>query len=129
LFCGAFVATAFAQLRIRPDLEDREYKVNIVSQFGVPVTIGLFGRKKDATSRLAYDGVQPDEVLWRLDGGERVVVVWDRKGRLMFASELLVDRSGTLEIPGFAAHFEGGGRDGERGGAMYDHGIPRLSIQ
>ena len=83
--------------RIRPD----SYRVRIVSNFGIPVTVGIFGQPKDATFRVRFDGGRsgPDVYTQNLIGGERVVCVWDARGALLFIADLTIDASGTLELP------------------------------
>ena len=92
----------FGSTRIRQD----SYRVKIISQFGMPVTVGIFGQQKDATFRVRFDGGRtgPDVYSQDLIAGERVVCVWDSRGSLLFIADLTIDSSGTLELPGPEVH-------------------------
>ena len=111
----------FGSTRIRQD----SYRVKIISQFGMPVTVGIFGQQKDATFRVRFDGGRtgPDVYSQDLIAGERVVCVWDPSGVLLFIANLNIDASGTLELPG-AEEYGAAGRDGA---AMLDGAAPARS--
>ncbi len=81
------------RLTIKPN----SYRVTIVSHFDQPVTIGLFGRQSDATFRVQFDGGR-SAYRAELIKGERMVCVWDASGSLLFAADLYVDSSGTLDV-------------------------------
>jgi len=137
VLCIGWAGTASGQIigsaRIRQD----SYRVKIVSHFGIPVTVGIFGRQQDATFRLRFDGGRtgPDVYTQNLIAGQRVVCVWDSRGDLLFIADLDIDASGTLELPGPAEY--GAARRG--GAAMRDEAaaparagrpdIPRVKIQ
>lgn len=91
----------------------------------MPVTVGIFGRQKDATCRIRFDGGRtgPDVYSQDLIAGERVVCVWDTNGALLFIADLSIDASGTLELPG-SAEYGAAGRDGA---AMLDGAAPARS--
>jgi hypothetical protein len=127
----ATMTTASAQIRITQglgDLEDTEYRVRIDStQFGAPHTVGIFGRPKSSEIRIRFDGNRrgPDVYAARLNGGMRVVCVWDTNGELVFFDSVFVDRSGTLRIPAAVMNrAEGAQMDGaegaRRGGLQID---------
>ena len=82
-------------------IRQNSYRVKIVANFGLPVTVGIFGREQDATCWIRFDGGRrgPDVYTQTLIAGERVVCVWDSTGSLLFIANLLVDSSGVLELP------------------------------
>lgn len=129
VLCAGWVSSASGQIgsaRIRQD----SYRVKIVSNFGIPVTVGIFGRQKDATLRVRFDGGRtgPDVFTEDLIAGERVVCVWDSRGALLYIADLLVDSRGTLELPGPAEY--GAARDGAAAAARAEKpDLPRLKIQ
>jgi hypothetical protein len=131
--CVAVATSASGQRIGRSRIRSSEYRVKVVSHFGIPVTIGIFGRQKDATFRVTFDGGRtgPDVYSLSLLSGERVICVWDTRGSLLFISDVVVDRSGTLDIPdvGYAPARGGAAERGEArdGGAGPD--IPRLRIR
>lgn len=110
----------------------RSYDVTIVSHFGIPVRVGIFGYSKDATFRLDFDGGRtgPDVYTQELIAGDRVIIVWDTRGRRLFVAEVTIDSKGTLHLePQFgaaAARAEGG--NPRVGGAAAEGDIPRLKI-
>lgn len=99
------VNSAQAQLsRVR--IQQKTYDVTIVSEFGIPVRVGIFGFSEKATFRLTFDGGRtgPDVYDQELIGGDRVVIVWDIRGRRLMAADLTVDSDGILVLgPQFAA--------------------------
>ena len=101
-WAGSASGQAIGNVRIRQD----SYRVKIVSNFGIPVTVGIFGRQRDATLRVRFDGGRtgPDVYAEDLIAGERVVCVWDSRGSLLFIADLTIDSSGTLELPGPEAY-------------------------
>ena len=138
LVLGAgWVGTASGQIVGSARIRQESYRVKIVSHFGIPVTVGIFGRQQDATFRLRFDGGRtgPDVYTQNLIAGQRVVCVWDSRGDLLFIADLDIDASGTLELPGPAEY--GAARRG--GAAMRDEAaaparagrpdIPRVKIQ
>ena len=133
VLCAGSAGSASGQIigsaRIRQD----SYRVKIVSNFGIPVTVGIFGQAKDATFRLRFDGGRtgPDVYTQNLIAGERVVCVWDSSGSLLFIADLNIDASGTLELPG-PALYGAPRRDGAAAAAPARAprpDLPRLKIQ
>jgi hypothetical protein len=128
-----WAASASGQVFGRARITSDSYRVRIVSQFGIPVTIGIFGRQDDATARIRFDGGRtgPDVTFRNLIGGERVICVWDAHGTLLFIADLIVDSSGTLEIPGVmaAAHAAEGRESAAPAPKMSSPDIPRLNIK
>ena len=121
-------------------IQQRTYNVTIVSEFGIPVRVGIFGYSKQATFRLSFDGGRtgPDVYDQELIGGDRVVIVWDTRGRRLLVADLTVDSNGTLVLGpyfgGAAAARAGAAADGAarpRAGAAapLEGDIPKLKIK
>jgi hypothetical protein len=119
---------AFGQLRPQPtprNQENNEYRVTVDSTgYGIPHTVGFFGRQDSAQIRIRFDGGRagtgPDITTVTLFGGERMVCVWDTSGNILFYSTAIIDRRGTLFIPGGAGRGAAVGADGGAGAAMGD---------
>lgn len=111
-------------------IRQNSHRVKIVSQFGIPVTVGIFGRQEDATFRVRFDGGRtgPDVYSQNLIAGERVVCVWDGRGTLLFIADLNVDASGTLELPG-GVEYGGAAREGAAAARAARPDLPRLKIK
>ena len=130
-----WVAPAQAQApRLR--LQNRTYNVTIVSEFGYPVRVGIFGYSTKAQVRIDFDGGRtgPDVYDQELFAGERVVCVWDHRGRALLVASVLIDSSGVLSLAPFfggqaagAAPRAAAGAAGGAGAA--GAGIPRLKIK
>jgi hypothetical protein len=126
VLCLATMLTATAQIRITQgprDLEGNEYRVRIDSTgFGAPHTVGIFGRPKSSEIRISFDGGRrgPDVYAARLNGGMRIICIWDTDGDLVFFDSVLVDRNGTLRLPAAAAAAMDGAEDGHRGGLQIE---------
>jgi hypothetical protein len=103
--------------------------VKIVANFGIPVTVGIFGREQDATCWIRFDGGRrgPDVYTQTLIAGERVVCVWDSTGSLLFIANLLVDSSGVLELP--SAEYGASGREDAAAAAPARPDLPKLKIK
>ena len=121
VLCVGWAGSASGQIIGSARIRQESYRVKIVSHFGIPVTVGIFGRQTDATFRLRFDGGRtgPDVYTQNLIAGQRVVCVWDSSGDLLFIADLNIDASGTLELPG-PAEYRGGspgrGSHARRGG-------------
>ena len=133
-----WVAPIHAQLpRLR--VENNTYKVTIVSEFGFPVRVGIFGYSTKAQVRIDFDGGQsgPDVYNQQLYAGERVVCVWDNRGRALLMASVLIDSSGTLTLAPLyggqagAGAAEGAEADAADAGAAEAGaaGIPRLRVK
>ena len=111
--CVGWADSASGQITGSARIRQESYRVKIVSHFGIPVTVGIFGKQTDATFRLRFDGGRtgPDVYTQNLIAGQRVVCVWDSSGDLLFIADLNIDASGTLELPG-PAEFGAARRDG-----------------
>jgi hypothetical protein len=126
---------AHAQVpRVR--IQQRSYDVTIVSEFGVPVRVGIFGYSSKATFRLTFDGGRtgPDVYEQELISGDRVVIVWDTKGNRLLVADLRVDSDGDLVLgwPTGAAARSGAAKGrAKKGGAAAAKAneIPRLKIK
>lgn len=123
--CAGWATSASSQVFGNARIRQDSYRIKIVSQFGIPVTVGVFGRQNDATFRVRFDGGRtgPDVYSENLIAGERVVCVWDTDGVLLFIANLNIDASGTLELPG-SQEFGAARRDGA---AMLDGAAPARS--
>jgi len=139
-FITVVAATSAADAQVpRVRIQQNTYDVTIVSDFGIPVRVGIFGYSERATFRLTFDGGRtgPDVYTQELIGGARVVIVWNTQGRRLLVADLTVDGSGTLVLgPQFAraagAAALGAGaapRAAEGGGAPLEGDIPRLKIK
>jgi hypothetical protein len=80
----------------RSRIESDEYRVRIVNELGEWVRVGMIGYQRDANLRVEIN----DGSSWtgQLYGGQRVVVAWDRRQNLIFASEVLIGQNGTLRL-------------------------------
>jgi hypothetical protein len=137
VLCVGWAGSASGQIIGSARIRQESYRVKIVSHFGIPVTVGIFGKQTDATFRLRFDGGRtgPDVYTQNLIAGQRVVCVWDSSGDLLFIADLNIDASGTLELPG-PAEYGAARRDGA---AMRDEAaaparaprpnLPTLKIQ
>ena len=132
------VQAQVSRIRIRQNT----YDVTIVSEFGFPVRVGILGYSERATFRLTFDGGRtgPDVFEQELIAGDRVIIVWDARGRRLMVADLTVDSSGTLVLgPQFGAAARRGGGAAVRGGvpaggraaaaAPAEGDIPRLKIK
>ena len=132
VLCLAAAPAASGQIileRDPADLEDNVYRVRIDSTVvGSRHTLGIFGRPSDSVMRIYFDGGRtgPDITTRRLNGGMRLVCVWDPRGNILFYDSVLIDRNGTLRIPyvfrGGAARAGGAAR-GEAGGSRAMRGL------
>ena len=106
VLCVGWAGSASGQIIGSARIRQESYRVKIVSHFGIPVTVGIFGKQTDATFRLRFDGGRtgPDVYTQNLIAGQRVVCVWDSSGDLLFIADLNIDASGTLELPGPAEY-------------------------
>ncbi len=119
---------AFGQLRPQPtprNLERNEYRVTVDSTgYGIPHTVGFFGRQNSAQLRIRFDGGRagtgPDITTVTLYGGERMVCVWDARGDILFYCTAIIDRPGTLVIPVGAGRAAARGAVGAAPGAAGD---------
>ena len=136
---SVFLADA-AQAQVpRIRIRQNTYDVTIVSEFGIPVRVGIFGYSERATFRLTFDGGRtgPDVYDQELIAGDRVIIVWDTRGRRLMVADVTIDSSGTLVLgPQFGAAarrgaaVRGGAPAGGRAAAAAPMGgdIPRLKI-
>ena len=127
LFCQDLADAQVPRLRIQNN--NRTYNIRIVSNFGQPVRVGIFGYSERATFRVSFDGgaTGPDVYNQELIGGDRVVIVWDTNGRRLLVADLTVDSDGTLPLgPPMAAFGANPGARGAQGARGND--IPRLRI-
>jgi len=109
----------------------RSHDVTIISRFGIPVRVGIFGYAKDATFRLDFDGGRsgPDVYTQELIAGERVVFVWDTARRPLLVAQVSIDSDGELELgPLYAAAASepGAARDAA---PKEGFGLPQLQIK
>ena len=117
-------------------IQRKTYDVTIVSEFGIPVRVGIFGYSSDATFRLTFDGGRtgPDVFKQELIGGDRVLIVWDSKGNRLLVADLRVDSDGELIIGWpYGAAARGGAPNAraraDGAAAARSNEIPRLKIK
>ncbi len=99
ILASCYANSVHAQIpRIR--IQQNSYDVTIVSEFGYPVRVGIFGFTERATFRLTFDGGRtgPDVYTQELIAGDRVLIVWDMRGRRLLVADLPVTNSGTLVL-------------------------------
>jgi hypothetical protein len=117
----------------RIQIRQGAYDVTIISEFGFPVRVGIFGYSEQATFRLSFDGGRtgPDVYQQKLIAGDRVIIVWDTRGRRLLVADLTVNSSGALvlgpQIAAAAAKRETGNEP--RGAKAKSNAIPRLKIK
>lgn len=141
LFVLSFVAVAPADAQPpRLRLQNRSYNVTIVSEFGIPVRVGIFGYSTKAQARIDFDGGRtgPDVYDQELFAGERVICVWDPRGRALLVASVLIDSDGMLVLaPYFAGQAAAAvagdappaAANGEGENDQAAPGIPRLKIK
>jgi hypothetical protein len=117
----------YAQIgRIR--IESSYYRVRVVNELGEWARIGMIGYDRDANMRVELN----NRTSWtgNLYAGQRVVVAWDRNRNLIFASEVDVDRGGTLRLqPMVAFHAEQAAPARKQGRAERSGPLPKMTIE
>jgi hypothetical protein len=125
-------AASYAQLP-RIQLQQKTYDVTVVSEYGFPVRVGIFGYSTRANCRIDFDGTHPDVYDQKLYAGERVVFVWDRRGTPLMVAVVTIDSDGVLVVGGPFADMPAGapyGRaEARAGGAQPKLNLPRLRIK
>lgn len=138
LMCGVLTATILMTVAAdgqvgRLRIQRGSYFVKIVSQYGFPVRVGIFGYSTQANCRIDFDGGRtgPDVYTQELIAGERVVFVWDRQQRPLLVARVTVDTNGTLVVgPGFGAAARGGpAARAEAGAGAAPLNLPELKIE
>ena len=121
------VTYVYAQIgRIR--IESSYYRVRVVNELGEWARIGMIGYNRDANMRVELS----NRTSWtgNLYAGQRVVVAWDRNRNLIFASEVEIDRGGTLRLqPMVAFHAEQAAPAQEQGPAARSGPLPKMTIE
>ena len=131
----AFTNSGQAQTRrVQIQPSQRSYDVTIVSEYGIPVRVGIFGYSTKATFRLTFDGGRtgPDVYEQELIGGDRVVIVWDTKGNRLMVADLTVDSDGTLVLGPLlygAARGAAPKAGKAKGAAAMKRDLPKLKIK
>jgi hypothetical protein len=112
--------------RIR--VENSYYRIRVVNELGEWARVGMIGYDRDANLRVELR--QGTSWTGNLYAGERVVVAWDRHRNLIFASEVEIDRSGTVRLrPMLAYQAPDGRRPGAMGPAERSSPLPRIGIE
>ena len=117
-----FLQAQFPRIQVqRP-----HYRVRVVNDLGQWVRVGMIGYDRQANMRVELgSGRSWTGDLW---AGERMVVAWDRQRNLIFASEVEIDRSGTLRLEPMW-HSQEGVPLRERGPAAGSGPLPRMQME
>jgi hypothetical protein len=81
----------------------KRFKTKIVNGSGETIYVAIVGHKPGVISRPGGDGTlaaagRNKEYTDDLFGGDRVVMVWDRHGELLWIGGINVDAPGTIKI-------------------------------